>query len=465
MSTPVASFFLVFMIARRLGTSGLGEYSTALSLYAIFQSVCSLGFNLLITKEVAQDGRKVNKYLVNCSFLGVVFSLAAAALMCVAATWITESPAVRHSIYILGASLAFFSVATVCHSISTAFEKLEYVMIPTIAGNMVKLLLGTYILYRGFGIVVLMMVILLSQFINFILSAYYAYKFATAPLGKINIKFCKLVVTAVPIYSIIVIFATIRANVNVLLLTKMLGFEHAGYYSAVYKLVDIFKLGLSAYIMALQPVVFRSFSLEAERFKRICVESIKYLTIIVLPVIVLSIIFSDRIVLLVYKEKFLPASSALHIMIWILLFYSVNQILAHALIGGNNPGKNLEANVIGLACNILLNVILIPHYSFMGAAFAMTFSVFLVALLQYYYVTRKLFSFNILKNLKKPLLSAVIMSGVAFLLKHTNPVIIGFASLLTYSFFLLVLKTFSQKDAEILLAIWRRRNVYDNNPG
>ena len=73
-STPATSFVLVFFIARLLGASGLGKYSTTISLLFIFQALASLGFPYLITREVARDNANAPKYLVNASLLGALFS-------------------------------------------------------------------------------------------------------------------------------------------------------------------------------------------------------------------------------------------------------------------------------------------------------------------------------------------------------------------------------------------------------
>ncbi|MCJ7645959.1 oligosaccharide flippase family protein, partial [bacterium] len=65
---PACSFILVLFIARSLGVSGLGKFSIALSLFFIFQTISSLGFTHLITREVARDRSNAGKYLINGSF-------------------------------------------------------------------------------------------------------------------------------------------------------------------------------------------------------------------------------------------------------------------------------------------------------------------------------------------------------------------------------------------------------------
>jgi len=449
-STPLTSFVLVFFIARRFGSGFLGEYSASLSMYYIFQAVASFGINLLITRDVAQDNAKANKYFINGSFLAIIFSAVAAIIMCLSVNMVTNIYLVKQSAYILSTSLVFYSLAIVYQSICRAFERLEYIAIPNIAANIVKLSLGIVLLFRGYGLIALVIVILGSQIVNSILSLYFALRFITSPLEKIDFDFCIKTIRSLPIFTFIIIISTIRINIDVLFLTNLIGVKEAGFYSAAYKLVNVFKLGIGCYIMALRPTIFKTFVSSLPTFKTLCTESIRYLVIIVLPIIAGGMVLADRIIILVYKDSFLPSTYALYILIWILLFYSFNQVIANALIGGNYERKNLNANLIGVAVSIGLNLALIPRFGFIGAAIATSGSVLTVAIFQAYYIAKNLFKIHIFRLILKPLISATLMSGILILCKNGNLVLIILFSAAIYLIGLFGLKTFSKSDFEII---------------
>jgi O-antigen/teichoic acid export membrane protein len=456
-STPLTSFLLVFFIARRYGSGFLGEYSVSLSIYYIFQAVSSFGINLLITRDVAQDNAKANKYFFNGSFLAIIFSTAAAIIMCLSVNLVTNIPLVKQSVYILSSSLFFFTLAIVYQSICRAFERLEYVAIPNIAANLLKLAIGIILLFKGYGLIALMIVILGSQIVNSILSLYLALRFITNPLERFDFDFCIKTIHSLPVFTFIIIISTIRINIDVLFLTNLIGVKEAGFYSAAYKLVNVFKLGIGCYIMALRPAIFKTFVSSFPTFKTLCTESIRYLVIIVLPIIAGGIVLADRIIILVYKDDFLPSMYALFILIWILLFYSFNQVIANALIGGNYERKNLKANLIGLAVSIGLNLALIPRFGFIGAAIATSGSVLTVALFQGYFFVKNLFKINIFGLILKPLISAILMSGFLIFYKNGNLVLIILLGAVIYLIGLFALKTFSKSDLEII------RNLFVSN--
>jgi O-antigen/teichoic acid export membrane protein len=246
------------------------------------------------------------------------------------------------------------------------------------------------------------------------------------------------------------------------LLTKIAGVEEAGYYSAAHKLVNVFKLGISCYIMALQPLIFRIYASSKEKFQIACTESIRYLGIMILPIVFGCFMLSDRIIVLIFGTKFIASSYALSTLILLLFFYSFNQVLAHALIGSNYQLKNLKANIIGLIASLGLNIILIYLYGFVGAAIATVVSVFLVAAFQYYYVSQKLFKIEIRKMLQKPFISVVLMTIVLFLIKNNNLIFVVITCAITYVFCLFSLKTFSQKDLQVVKDLWKRDASFNN---
>jgi O-antigen/teichoic acid export membrane protein len=182
----------------------------------------------------------------------------------------------------------------------------------------------------------------------------------------------------------------------------------------------------------------------------------------ILPIVFGCFMLSDRIIVLIFGTKFIASSYALSTLILLLFFYSFNQVLAHALIGSNYQLKNLKANIIGLIASLGLNIILIYLYGFVGAAIATVVSVFLVAAFQYYYVSQKLFKIEIRKMLQKPFISVVLMTIVLFLIKNNNLIFVVITCAITYVFCLFSLKTFSQKDLQVVKDLWKRDASFNN---
>lgn len=456
-SDPLISFVFVFFIARYLGVSGLGAYSSALSLLFIFQAFACLGFQHFITREVAQDASKAGKFLVNATLIGCSFSILVAALMCAAVRLITDNDDVVKSVFVLSISLIPYPLGLVCQSISRGFEKLEHITIAALSTNAAKLLFGLFFLYKGYGIISLMMVISGSAFLGSLISFCLAFKTVSQPFQKfsnVDLVFCKWILKNIPVFAFIFIVATIRMYINIPILTSMMGEREVGFYDAAYRLVNISSLGISFYLIAIQPTIFRLYKSSLEKFEFACRESIRYFFIIIFPIIAGITILGDKFILLIFKSEFLPSASVLNILIWILVLNGLNQILASALISSDNQKVNLNANILGMFANIVLCLLLIPKFGFMGAGIATVAAAFTTFIYQYSVNSKRLFKIDFFRLPQKPLAASLLLGLFIFLLRDIHLLILVPASVVVYTILIFVLKVFSSRDVDLLRKLW-----------
>jgi len=455
-AAPACSFVLILFVARVLRVSGLGKFSIALSLFFIFYTISSLGFTHLITREVARDRSKAGNYLINASFIGFFFSALMAGAMCLTAYLLNYSADTVLAIYILSVSLMPATLALICQSICRAFERLEFVSIPLIIGSLFKVLLGLLILSKGYGLVELMAVILGSHLLILSMSLYFVLRCIGKPLFRIDFSFCKWIVKTTPTFALIFIFATIYWNVDVLMLSKIKGPMEVGFYSAAYKLMKVCKIIPMAYLVAFQPVIFRLFKSSSEKFKMACTKSIKFLFFTTLPIAVGTTILADKFIQLFFRNAFLASANALRILIWTLVPFSIVLVFAYALIASNNQKIDLRVNIIGMGCNVGLNLLLIPKLGFLGASIATFASICIFLALQYVFISKKLFKVNFIEATGKPLISGALMGIFILLFKQVNLLLLIFLSASVYVFLLFALRAFSESDIRLLRRLWEK---------
>ncbi len=451
-STPVSSFVLVLFIAKYMRAEGLGQFSSGLSLLLVFQCIASLGFPYLITREVSRCRSLAWKMIVNSSVIGSVLSLGAVLCMCVAIHLLTDDAETIRATYVLSFALLPITLGTICESICRAYERIDYIAASWVIGNLFRVGLGVYVLMSGYGIYHLNLVVTASYVVIMFCDMYFVYQSvprdATA-IGNLDWDFCKWIVWSSPVFTLILLAAALRANMDTLLLTKFMKEADVGIYSAGNKLVNIFRLGASSYVMALQPVIFRLSESEKERFERVAVESIRYLFIMIIPIIVFVMFLSDNIVLFIFKKEFLPTASVLSILIWMVLLYGLNQIYANIIISNNDQTINLLGNIASASTCILLNVLMIPRFGYIGSAIASLISYTVILLIQDFVVQRRYFPIHYGKLLWKPVLSSVIMGGILYLCKTLSLLLLVPIAAVGFLFPLLALKTFSQEDVDI----------------
>jgi O-antigen/teichoic acid export membrane protein len=455
LSTPVSSFVIIYFIAQFLGVSGLGKFASALALLFIFQAFSSLGFQYLLTREIAQDKSKADKLLINASFLGGIFSIFMVGVMCLAVNFITDTADIIHASYILSISLIPYALALVFQSIIRGYEKLEYITISKITGDVFKVLLGSFVLLKGYGLAILMIVISLSYFLVFFVSVYFTLKCIPKKHLRIDLATCKWIIGATPIFALIFILSTIRWNIDTLILTKMMGEVEVGLYSAAFKLMNVLKLGISSYVMAIQPIIFRLFKSSNKKFEIVCRESMKYLLILSIPIALGTLLLSERFILLLFKPEFISAAYALQIIVWIITMAGHNLIFANILVASNHQKINLIGIFIGMIFNICLNLLLIPKLGFVGASITSILSAIILFIFQYYYVSKYIFKANYFRQSIKPIIASMFMVVSILLMKDINLFLIILISMIVYMLGLVALKTFSARDISLVKKLWK----------
>lgn len=449
-ANPVGSFVLVLFIAKYLGVSGIGEFSTAVSLLYIFQAICSLGFTFLITRDVAQNKALASKYLVNAVIIGIIFSMAMIPIMSMVANFITKDNDIIKTIYILSFSLIPYSMALVGESICRAFEKFNYITISQIISTFIKIVLGIILLYSGYSINIVVLSVVLGYLVSSILSIYFAFSCCPEKTFEINWKFCKLIIMETPVFALILVINTIRWNIDTLILGKMLNETEVGYYGAATRMLNVGKIALSCYIVAIQPLIFKLYKESREKFVLICEDSNRYLLMLLVPIAFGTTLLSKRFVLLLFNPDFLPSAYALSILIWILIFSGENLIFANALVASNRQRNNLDANIANVISNIVFNIILIPKFGFIGASISSVMSGCVMFIFQYHFIKKYLFKMNFFRQAIKPILASMAMGIIIYLMWQLNIFILIFIAIIMYVFTLFALKAFSLKDIELL---------------
>jgi O-antigen/teichoic acid export membrane protein len=188
-------------------------------------------------------------------------------IMWLVANLISNSHDVIQASYILSIALIPYSLTAVSQSVCRAFERVEYITISEVSANAFKVVLGLFVLYQGYGLVTLMVVLVASHFIMFSVSLYFALKCIPVRCFEFDLNLCRWIIKATPVFAIIFILNTVRWNIDILMLTRMMGEREVGFYSAASKLLTIGKMGISCYIVAIQPIIFRLYRTSLEKYR------------------------------------------------------------------------------------------------------------------------------------------------------------------------------------------------------
>lgn len=356
------------LIARTLGSSGFGVYSSALAYTGIFASISEFGLTSAATMRMASEPEHEREWLGALASLRTAVS-SVTVLLCAAATPLVFDTAEQRTAALLLSVTIIFSGAAALMSVFFArlrgavplaisiFEScfwLVLVLVVAALGAGPVLVAGAYVLLRGS--------VALAQVLVTRGMAQTLWRDASRwwrPLLQI----------AVPT-GLAYVFSTIYFSLDQVLLLRLAGEHEAGVYGGAYRFLTPLLFLPQAVMGAIFPVMSASGRDDLPRLTRIVQRSADYLAVVTLPVAVTFLVLSGPIVALVLGSSFERTATVLPIL-----------LLAYAPIGYGTLAGFL-APIIGLqwrltlyaaigACaNVALNFLLVPHYGAVGSAWA-----------------------------------------------------------------------------------------------
>ena len=117
-------------------------------------------------------------------------------------------------------------------------------------------------------------------------------------------------------------------------------------------------------------------------------KSVKYLMLIMIPIAFMTVLYSGNVVGLIFGPDYLPAASVLSILIWTVCLLFVNTACTNLLNASHKEVSVTKTYMTAAGFNILLNLYLIPHFSYNGAAIATVLSDALILVIFIYLIKK-----------------------------------------------------------------------------
>lgn len=450
--TYILGFFTTIYTANYLGAEGFGIISAALALTGIFAVFTDLGLGTLTVRGVARDKESMNKYVENIAVIKLILSILTFGLIIITANVIGYPEQVKNVVYIMTISVIFNSYSGILNSIFQAYEQMEYQSIGIILNSAIMLTGALFAIYFHAGILVFALIYLVSAGITFIyLLIIYTWKFSLPKL-EIDLSFWKPTIKeAVPL-SVASIFAVLIFRVDTVMLSIMQGSVAVGWYNAAYKLMEALIFIPAVYTTSIFPFLSSMHVSSKKSIVTAYEKSFKYLILLGLPIAVGTTLLADQIILLIYKKAFAESILALQILIWVLPFTFLNYILGSLLTSINKQYTVLKITIIALIFNVSTNLVIIPQFSYLGAALTTVVSEAISVILGFYIVSQLVSKIKVHKILVKPLIACIIMGLFIVFVEMSLFVTIIFSTIIYFGV-LIAMKTFTQEDYDLFKQI------------
>ena len=450
-------FAFAMLRLRILSPNGEGAYTFAIAYYGFFEILIRFGLGALITRDVAQDKNRANRYLSNAVILRTILwgvSLPVQAFIIWAYVRFGNlSLAEVHTIVLFALALLFASYADAISSLFYAWEKMEY---PAGIASVIvwlKVTLGALVLLLGGGFVGLAGVALLMNIIQTVWLYMLLRRTLFTPHWEVDWPLQRWMLGEAGPLMINHLLATIFFRIDMWILRPVRGETEVGWYSAAYKYLDGLNVIPAYFSLALFPLMSRYAHDPEGALARAYRVSLRLLIMVAIPVVVFVLFTADVLIQVLGGAKFLPYSAwALRLLILSIPFGFVNSLTQYALIAVGQQRFLTRAFLIGVSFNILTNILLIPRYGFQAAAFTTILSE-IALLVPFYYGVRKYIAPLPWVDLYwRPVLAGWVMAGLIYKLWTTTPLLGILVGFLGYGITLILVGTLHHPDIAPFLA-------------
>jgi len=136
-------FFLTVLIARYLGSAGLGNYSFAISFTVLFYMLADMGLNKLALRDLPRDKTKLGQYFYNILTIKFFLSIITFVAIVLSINLTNQPYEIKLIVYLAGIYMIISeSIATLFRNVFVSFEQVEYEALVTIIEKILIFALG-----------------------------------------------------------------------------------------------------------------------------------------------------------------------------------------------------------------------------------------------------------------------------------------------------------------------------------
>lgn len=372
--TRLVSFFYVFYLARNLGVSEFGLLTVALAYFSLLSAVADFGFNRFLIREVARDFTKIPELLYNISLFrlaltSVIFAVFATILY-------TFDPASGRVNLILLAVLAILpqTIAQTFDAIFIAVRKLQISAIALLITNLSTAGVGFLLVKEGFGAIGAVVALILGQLVGAILLLFLL-KTLKSPLLS-HVKFAsikKVIIGSLP-YGLLTVLGLVYFRIDAVMLSYFRGNFETGLYGAAFKFLEAVIFVPAAVSAALFPVLAKLHDGNLKEVKKLYWRSLGIMAVLGLVILAGYLVILPEVVVR-FLPQYLPAISAIKVLALAIPFMFIHVPAVQVLLSTDRFLKPVIAlSFLTVGFNILANLLFIPRYGLMAAAWITTLS-------------------------------------------------------------------------------------------
>ena len=366
-ASTVLALVAIGFITRYLGTEGFGKYATVLAFFGLFGALADFGLSPLLAREISRKDAPERTIVGNVVALRIVSSSGILGLALLAIPFLPYDRELRLGILIAAIAFVFASSSGILNGIFQKRLAMFEVATVEFFGKCLQLgiIIAAVSFDWGFGAIIL--ALLAYMIFNATLLFFLSQRLLPFRLSFDTMFWKTFLRESLPVGMIsIVSFAYFK--MDTILLSVLQGSADVGIYNAAYKIIENLTFFPAMIAGLVLPLFSRYIFHDPEKFRLIANKTFKVFVVFAAPLAIGGFFLAEPLVLLIGGPEFLAAALPLRILIFSLAAIFFGNFFNALLIAGNLQKRLLFVLSLVAIFNIVANMILIPLYSFAGAA-------------------------------------------------------------------------------------------------
>lgn len=355
-------------LTRYLGVEGYGQYNVIFAYLALFGVMVDFGFYLLQVREIVSKPGKESYILGNILGLKLVLSVVVFTLAYLISRVVYDDPVLSMGILFGILSQASISFLHIPNSLFQARLQMQIVAI----GNVfARLLYGVAIIWAVKSELPLVQLIGIVSAVNFL--TFVAMMLVASRQIRVRPEFDitywkQFLKEALPL-GVSTVLAMLYFRIDTVILGYISGDFAVGIYSAPYKILDVILSLPVIFMSSVFPVMTQAIAQGPGNLQRIFDKAINYSIMAAAPIVAGAFWLSGPIILLLAGPEFELSIPVLRILVWVTAISFLGAVFTYTVIASGRQRILVIPYIVATIFNIVANIILIPKYSYLAAAY------------------------------------------------------------------------------------------------
>ncbi|NQT30053.1 MAG: flippase [Candidatus Saganbacteria bacterium] len=364
------NFLLIIYLARTLHVAVYGTYSFVQAFLIYLVLLVDSGLSLFGTREIAKEKSQAATVLVNILAVRLIIACLVY-FICFFIILLIPMDLYLRWLFLI-TFLAVFYRALNTEWVFQGIEKMEYMAVARVVFSALSFALVVFLVRGPQDLLIAPAVqFIVGILVSLCLVALLFRRLLITNLKAITPKtWFEIYKKAIPLGASIILIQ-IYGSLDIIMLGIIHNQEVVGYYNAAYQLFNILVGIFALWQATVLPTAIAKINTDLGRAKLFIDKYLRLTLLVVIPAVAAVFIAAPSLIVLLYGPEYLPGATALRFLVWNLIVIAIGSIYSITiLIAAGRYKMFLWAGAIGAGVNIFFNFVLIPPFSFVGAAIA-----------------------------------------------------------------------------------------------